>query len=165
MNTQKKSKQAGFSLLELLVSVGVTAVILGATMLAFRDAANTQRGVAYSSDMNDNLRAGLNLIQQDLILAGTGIPTGGIPIPNTPDSSGTCNTATPTNRPTLTGTLTFPVCNFVLPAIEPGSALGPLITAPDATTGNPSNPNSFTDLITVMYADNALGLDVDAINS
>jgi type II secretory pathway pseudopilin PulG len=165
MNTPKKSKQAGFSLLELLVSIGVTTVILGATLLAFRDAANTQRGVSYSSDMNDNLRAALNLIEQDLILAGTGIPTGGIPIPNTPNSAGTCNTTAPPNRPTLTGTLTFPTCNFVIPAIEPGSALGPLITAPDATTGNVSNPNSFTDILTVLYADNALALDKDTINS
>lgn len=165
MNIQKKSEQAGFSLLELLVSIGVTTVILGATLLAFKDAANTQRGVAYSSDMNDNLRAALNLIQQDLILAGTGIPTGGIPIPNTPNSAGTCNTTAAPNRPTFTGTLTFPACNFVLPAIEPGSALGPLITAPDATTGNVSNPNSYTDLITVLYADNALALDKDTINS
>jgi len=165
MKLRKNKKQAGFSMIELLVSIGVTTVILGATLLAFKNAANTQRGVAYSSDMNDNLRAALNLIQQDLILAGTGIPTGGIPIPNTPNSAGTCNTTAPTNRPTLTGTLTFPQCNFVLPAIEPGSALGPLITAPDATTGNPSSPNSFTDIITVMYADNALALDNDAINS
>jgi prepilin-type N-terminal cleavage/methylation domain-containing protein len=165
MKLQRKTKQAGFSLIELLVSIGVTGVILGATLLAFRDAANTQRGVSYSSDMNDNLRAALNLIQQDLILAGTGIPTGGIPIPNNPNTAGTCNTDVAPNRPTLTGTLTFPSCNFVLPAIEPGSALGPLITAPDAVTGNPSNPNSFTDIITVMYADNALALDNDPINT
>jgi type II secretory pathway pseudopilin PulG len=164
MRLLKKSKQAGFSMIELLVSIGVTTVILGATLLAFKNAANTQRGVSYSSDMNDNLRAALNLIQQDLILAGTGIPTGGIPIPNTPNTAGTCNTTPPPNRPTLTGTLTFPTCNFVLPAIEPGSALGPLITAPDATTGNPSSPNSFTDIITVLYADNALALDNDAVN-
>lgn len=164
MKLHKNKKQAGFSLIELLVSVGVTAVILGATLLAFKDAANTQRGVAYSSDMNDNLRAGLNLIQQDLILAGTGIPTGGIPIPNI--TGGTCATGptSSTNRPVLTGTLTFPVCNTALPAIEPGSAQGPLITAPDAVAGNPSNPNSFTDMITVLYADNTLGLDVDQIN-
>jgi len=165
MKLRTHKKQAGFSMIELLVSIGVTTVILGATLLAFKNAANTQRGVAYSSDMNDNLRAALNLIQQDLILAGTGIPTGGIPIPNTPNSSNTCNTTAPPNRPTLTGTLTFPTCNFVLPAIEPGSALGPLITAPDAVSGNPSNPNSFTDIITVLYADNALALDNDPINS
>jgi type II secretory pathway pseudopilin PulG len=165
MKLHTNSKQAGFSLIELLVSIGVTTVILGATLLAFKDAANTQRGVSYSADMNDNLRAGLNLIQQDLILAGTGIPTGGIPIPNNPNSAGTCNTDLPPNRPTLTGTLTFPQCNFVIPAIEPGSALGPLITAPDAVTGNPSNPNSFTDIITVMYADNTLAINNDTINS
>ena len=165
MKRPNKTKQNGFSLLELLVGIGVTSVILGATLLAFKDAANTQRGVSYSADMNDNIRAGLNLIEQDLIQAGTGIPKGGIPIPNTPNGTGTCNNGAPVNRPTLTGTLTFPVCNFVLPAIEPGSALGPLITGPDATAGNPSNPNSYTDILTVLYADNALALDNDQINS
>src|SRR5215468_9856600 len=130
MNRKKKSKQSGFSLIELLVSIGVTTVILGATLLAFKDAANTQRGVAYSTDMNDNLRAGLNLIQQDLVLAGTGIPTGGIPIPSVTGGSCATGPTSSTNRPALTGSLTFPVCNTSIPAIEPGSALGPLITAP-----------------------------------
>jgi hypothetical protein len=51
-----------------------------------------------------------------------------------------------------------------MPAVEPGNALGPLITAPDATSGLPSNPSSFTDEITVLYADN-LGLDAMPINA
>src|SRR5260370_11595616 len=104
--------------------------------------------------MTDNLRAGLNFVQQDLLQAGRGIPTTGIPIPNTPNGAGTCNAGVALNRPSLAGGTTFPQCNLVLPSIEPGSAMGPLITSPDATAGNPSNPPSFTDEITILYAHN-----------
>jgi prepilin-type N-terminal cleavage/methylation domain-containing protein len=165
MTAKKLSRQAGFTLLEILVAMGVTLVIVGAAVVALRDSMRTNQDVTFRSDMNDNLRAGLNLIEQDLIEAGTGIPTGGIPIPNTPDSTNSCNTTAAPNRPSLNGVLTFPQCNFVLPAIEPGSALGPLITSPDAAAGNPSNPNSFTDMITLLYADNSLALDNKPIYS
>ena len=63
----------------------------------------------------------------------------------------------------LNGVTTFPQCNATLPAVEPGQAMGPLITAPDAVAGNPSNPNSYTDEITVLYADN-LQMDAKPIN-
>ena len=151
-------KQAGFTLLELMVAMGVTLVILGAALMAFTDALHSNQNVALSAEMTENLRAGLNLIQQDLIQAATGIPTGGIPIPNTPNAGGTCNIGQPVNRPALTGGLTFPACNFVLPAVEPGSNLGPQITSPDA------NPGPNTDVITVLYADNTLSLDKDPVN-
>jgi hypothetical protein len=136
----------------------VTLIVLGAAMATFNDTVHTNQVVAMRGDMTDNLRAGLNLIEQDLLQAGTGIPTGGIAIPNKPNTAGTCNVGLPVNRPNLQGTLTFPVCNFSLPAVEPGSNLGPQITSPDVTPG----PNS--DLISVLYADNALSLDNDPIN-
>jgi hypothetical protein len=116
--------------------------------------------------MADNLRAGLNLIQTDLQQAGSGIPTGGIPIPYTSNNSTTnpCSTIAAPNRPVLNGTTTFPACNSTFPGVEPGQALGPLITAPDASAGLPSNPSSYTDEVTVFYVDN-LGLDSKPINA
>lgn len=42
--------------------------------------------------------------------------------------------------------------------------MGPAITAPDATSGTPTNPNSITDEVTMLYADNAAGLDGLPIN-
>ena len=161
MRPQSTMKQSGFTLLETLVAMAVTLVIVGAAIWALRDSVRSNQDVAYRTDMNDNLRAGLNMIEQDLIQAGTGIPTGGIPIPNTPNSSNSCNTTAAPNRPTLTGTLTFPQCNFVLPAVEPGSALGPLITSPDAVAGNPASSSSYTDIITILYADNSTSAGMD----
>jgi prepilin-type N-terminal cleavage/methylation domain-containing protein len=157
-------KQSGFTLVELIVAMGVTAVVLTAAVLSFRDSTKANSTITQKSDMSDNMRSGLNLIVQDLIQTGTGIPTGGISIPNTVNSSG-CNTGKPVNRPPAALSLTFqgpnstnPGCNVILPPIEPGNNLGPTITSPDGTSGPAS------DIITVMYVDNTLALDAKQIN-
>jgi len=152
-------KQIGFTLIEFMVAMGITLVALAATMLAFKDATNTNQSVTLKSDLSDNLRAGVNLLEQDLIMAGTGIPTGGIPFPYTPGPA-TClgSGGAPINRPNLTGGLTFPVCNVSLNAVQPGWELGPPITSPDSTAG------ANTDLITMLYADNTLALNSRMVN-
>ncbi|MGB2622561.1 MAG: prepilin-type N-terminal cleavage/methylation domain-containing protein [Candidatus Acidiferrum sp.] len=152
-------KQSGFTLIEFMVAMGITLIALATTMLAFKDATRTNQNVSLRSDLGDNLRASVNLLEQDLIQAGTGIPTGGIPIPYTagptscPGSGGA-----PINRPNLTGGLTFPVCNVTLNAVEPGWELGPPISSPDSHAG------ANTDEITMLYADNTLGLNARMIN-
>jgi prepilin-type N-terminal cleavage/methylation domain-containing protein len=153
-------KQSGFTLVEMMVAMAVALVALAATVAAFRDSAHTNQRVALKSDISDNLRAGMNFIQQDLIQAGTGIPVGGISIPNSGSPSAGCPSGVSAlNRPTLTaGALEFPICNTTLPAVEPGDGLGNPINSPDATSVTP------TDLITMMYVDNTLGLDNKPIN-
>jgi len=152
-------KRNGFTFVELLVGMAVTMVALAAAVLLFRDSTKANSNVTQSSDMSDNLRAGLNLIVQDLIQTGTGIPVGGISIPNTVDKNG-CNVGVPVNRPPAVLKLTFQGpnsankgCNVILPAVEPGNGLGPTVKSPDGTTG------PATDVITIMYADNTLALD------
>lgn len=166
MKTTTKHKVAGFTLVELLVAMGITMVLLYAAVSAFRDASYSNQVVTSAADMTDNLRAGINMIELDLQQTGSGLPSTGIPIPYTSNGSSAapCSTTTAVNRPVLNGVGTFPLCNQNLPAIEPGNALGPLITAPDATAGNVSNPNSFTDEITVVYKDNTIALDTKPIN-
>ena len=157
-------KQLGFTLIEALVGLAVTMTVLGGAVLLFRDLTNANGKVSQISDMSDNMRAGLNLMVQDLKLTGTGIPTGGIAVPNTIDGNG-CNVSLPVNRPPSQLKLSFqgpnslqPGCNVVMPAIEPGPALGPAITSPDGTTA----PQS--DIISILYADNTLALDQKPIN-
>jgi type II secretory pathway pseudopilin PulG len=166
MTKKSKCSIAGFSMVELMIATAVTMTLLYAALQAFRDASQSSQQIRYASDMTDNLRAGLSFIQQDLLLAGTGIPTTGIPIPNTPNGLGTCNAGKALNRPSLSGgpTSIFPQCNFVLPSVEPGPQWGPLISAPDAVTGNPSNPASYTDEVTILYQDNSSGLEAKPIN-
>lgn len=159
MTKNTHTKQSGFTLIEFMIALGVTLLVLAAAVLAFRDATNTNQSVALKSDLSDNLRAGLNLMEQDLIQAGTGIPTGGIPVPYTPGPQNCLGGGgQPINRPNLTGGLTFPVCNVSLNAVEPGWKLGPPITSPDSTAG------VNTDEITMLYADNTLSLNARMIN-
>jgi len=171
MKFQTKKKIAGFTLIELLIAMAVTLILLYATVQVFQNATYSNQIVVQSADMTDNLRAGLNLIQQDLQQAGAGIPTGGIPIPFSPDASG-CATTAVINRPVLAGNSstpgkgTFPKCNNTIPAVEPGNSLGPALTAPDAASGTASNPSpsGITDEITVLYQDNTLKLDDLPVN-
>ena len=164
MKFQKKSKIAGFTLMELMISMGVTMVLLYAAVSVFRDASRSNQIVTQGADMSENLRAGLNMIQLDLQQVGSGSPTGGIPIPFTAP----CGTTPRINRPMLNSTTTFPYpganCTSTIPAVEPGNMMGPAITAPDATAGTPVNPNSITDEITMLYADNTAGLDGRPVN-
>ncbi|HUL33133.1 MAG TPA: prepilin-type N-terminal cleavage/methylation domain-containing protein [Candidatus Eisenbacteria bacterium] len=165
MNRKTRKLPAGFTMIELMIAMAVTMVILYAAVAAFKDAQQTSQVITQSADMTENLRNGLNFIIQDVQQAGTGIPTGGIPIPYTSNGSSTnpCGTTAAINRPILGGKGTFPPCNSVLPAVEPGSMLGPAITAPDASTGTVQNPNSITDEISVMYADNTAHLETSPI--
>jgi type II secretory pathway pseudopilin PulG len=144
-------KQSGFTLIEFTIAMAVTIVALAATILAFRTATYSNQNVTQREDMADNIRAGLNLLEQDLIMTGMGIPTGGISIPSFAATSACPGGTSNLKRPMPTGTATFPTCNTALPPIEPGNALGPLITAPDATS------LTNTDIITVIYADNTSG--------
>ncbi len=157
MRHKMKNKNAGFTLIELMISMGVTLILLYAAVNMFQNASQSNQVVSQGSDMTDNLRAGLTLIEQDLQQAGTGIPTGGISIPFT--LSGSCGATAEPNRPTLSGSAQFNLCNPVMPAVEPGNSLGPLVVAPDG--GSTSRP---TDEITMLYADNTLGMDAKPIN-
>src|SRR6266850_4866943 len=151
-------EKSGFTLVEIMVAMAVTMIALAAAVMILRDSTRANSNVTQTADMSDNLRAGLNLIVQDLIQTGTGIPTGGISIPNTVNGAG-CNIGRPVNRPPAVLNLTFQGpnathtgCNVVLPAIEPGNGLGPAVTSPDGTSG----PR--TDILTIMYADNTLAM-------
>jgi Tfp pilus assembly protein PilW len=159
------NKQSGFTLVEFAVSMAVTTTALLATMLAFRTATFSNQNVSQREDMADNIRAGLNLLEQDLIMTGMGIPTGGISIPTYAATAACPGGTSNLNRPMLTGSAKFPVCNLTLPAIEPGYEMGPQITPPDATT------LAKTDIVTITYVDNTssstttiVGMNAQPIN-
>jgi len=138
-------RQKGFSLIEVLVSVAIMLVVMGATIGALTDALHANEAVMSMADLQDNLRAGMNLMVRDLVQAGSGIPIGGIPIPytNTATSPGS-PVPLPINRPSPPGqAYTFPV-QSTLTAITPGYQLGP------------TQLGQKTDMITVIYADNTL---------
>jgi prepilin-type N-terminal cleavage/methylation domain-containing protein len=145
-------REAGFSLIEMLVAVAILVTIVGACLGALTQGIQATQGVSLMADTQENLRAGLNYMVRDLVQAGESIPQGGIPLPNT--VAGVVNVNEP-SPPTLA--YKFPAASTVLPAITPGPALGLQTATPDPN--NPGKtllgPNN-TDMITMIYADNSL---------
>ncbi|MHB8755381.1 MAG: PulJ/GspJ family protein [Candidatus Acidiferrales bacterium] len=136
-------RNAGFSLIELLVAMAITVIIVLVALDALTQAQHASEGVSMMSDMVENLRAGMDNMTQDLVLAGSGIPTGGISIPagggpaiNRPSPTGFAYTFVDQTNAPLTA----------IPAVDPGFQLGPTID------GAPGAAN--TDMVTVIYADN-----------
>jgi prepilin-type N-terminal cleavage/methylation domain-containing protein len=129
-------RDAGFTLIELMVALSITVVILGTALGTFSNAVSLNETATLVADANQNLRAGTNMLVRDLMQAGRGIDTGGIPIPCGPG-------ALPILRPGPPGTsLTFDnTTATTLPAVITGHRLGPVVT------GRP------TDIVTMLSTD------------
>ncbi len=132
----RRRRNAGFTLVELLIAVTITIAIVGVSLDALNEGQRASEAISLMSDLTENLRAGMDQLQHDMVLAGSGIPVGGISIPN--------GTGPAINEPSPTGdAYTFPAGSTAIAAVTPGHLLGPLISGTE---------NS--DMITVIYADN-----------
>ena len=74
-------REKGFSLIELMVSMGIVVAVVGIATGALLQAERATQAVALESNVQENLRAGMHLLVKDLMQAGEGIPPGGISIP------------------------------------------------------------------------------------
>ena len=129
---------AGFSLIEMIVSMGVMVVIVGATMGAMSNAIQANQSALFITGMNANLRTGMDLVTRDLLQTGQGLPNGGvILIPAGLNSTQIKLPGPPgTNYKSTIG-------DTDISAVTPGPGLGPVING------------IATDMITVLEADSA----------
>jgi prepilin-type N-terminal cleavage/methylation domain-containing protein len=137
--------QKGFSLIELLVSMGIVVTVVAIATGTLMQAEHATTAVSYMANTQENLRAGMHFMVRDLMQAGEGIPQGGVSIPYTATSA--------VNRP---GTATiFPNTYITVPAITPGWKAGQFATSLNPTTGA-TLTGIQTDIINIIYADNIL---------
>jgi prepilin-type N-terminal cleavage/methylation domain-containing protein len=66
----------GFTLAELLVSMAITVVIMGATMAALADAVKATDAATLLTGLNGGLRTAMDLMVRDLLQVGQGLPAG-----------------------------------------------------------------------------------------
>ena len=76
-----RQKIRGFSLVELLIAMALGLIVLAATTQLFKNGMDATRLVSQSSEMQQNVRATLNLIAKDVSMAGSGLPSGGLSLP------------------------------------------------------------------------------------
>jgi type IV pilus assembly protein PilW len=132
-NPPGPSPTKGFTLVELMIAMALSLLLFALAFTLVQQLYNTIDVVGSTSDVNENLRAAMNMVSRDLTTAGENIPLGGIPVPYG-------GTATAINRPGP-GSLTFPATGYI-PVITPGNALGP-------SQGSGSNAIS-TDIVTII---------------
>lgn len=128
---------AGYSLAEFMVSMGILTVVMGATMGGLADIMKGNDAVLQMTGMNTSLRAGIDLIERDLLQVGSGLPPGHtVSIPN---GAGSARIRIPGPPGTSTQTAAG---DLVIPAVIPGSGIGPTVNG------------VATDVLTVLMADN-----------
>jgi prepilin-type N-terminal cleavage/methylation domain-containing protein len=140
--------QKGFSLIELMVSMGIVVTVVAIATGTLMQAEHATTAVAYMANTQENLRAGMHFMVRDLMQAGEGIPQGGISLPYT-------GTTTAVIRPGLAAAGPFPVGYTTLPAITPGWKAGQFATSLNPSTGA-TLTGVQTDIINIIYADNIL---------
>ncbi len=73
----ERDRQSGFSLVELLVALGVTGIVLGAVVQFFSQHAHAMRTHTFRIETQQALRGALDAIARDVRLAGACLPTNG----------------------------------------------------------------------------------------
>lgn len=128
---------AGFTLVELLVSMVLVTIVTGAALAAFSSALKATETLSEKLQTNDQMRIALDLMVRDFIQTGQGLPATKV---ITSPSGGTSTAIRRPAPPTLA--YTFPVGTTEFSAVISGDGMGLV-----------SN-GAATDMVTVVYADN-----------
>jgi prepilin-type N-terminal cleavage/methylation domain-containing protein len=151
MRRQKHSR--GFSLLELMVSMALGLIVLGSAVQLFNMGIKSTTTVSQRAEMQQNMRAAIEMMTKDISMAGSGLPEGGIQLINgagyTPslfgcDQTGVCH---------LPASFQYPNGNYMT-GIIPGFQVGV-----EQNAVVPSTPGTPSSSITVIYADYSFPLN------
>jgi hypothetical protein len=125
-------KRAGFTLIEFAIANLITMIILGATFTLMNNIFHANNGMGDVMATQQNVRVASNTIARDVTMAGTGLPSSSVAVPNGTNS-------TPIIRPGMAGfasparNLATP--NNTIPMLSPGDGSGPTVsTSTDALT-------------------------------
>jgi prepilin-type N-terminal cleavage/methylation domain-containing protein len=147
MKMQKRNPGHGFSLVELLISIAVGLLVFAALSSLFKSALDSSMLVMQRTETQQNMRAAIDLMVKDISMAGAGLPSGGIQLPNggggslseyACDQGGTCHVPA----------FTYPNNNYmygIIPGFSNGVEANAVIAA--------APPPVINDSITVVYAD------------
>lgn len=147
--------ERGFTLVELLVSITITTLILGATMAALTDATKANDTAIQMTGLNNTLRTAMDLMVRDFMQVGQGLPAGRVVgIPNGGGAESIQLPGPPGTDYTLDGATFCPpdpddpnpdyACEQIS-AVIPGPGLGPQLSENGAPT----------DMVWVLSADSA----------
>lgn len=132
-----RNSEAGYSLGEMLISMGIMTTVMGATATVMQQASRASEAAVLVSGLNNSLRTGMDLMIRDMLQVGSGLPPGHVVLVPSGTNSALMNVPGPpgTAFQSAAGDLDWN-------AVIPGPGLGPTING------------VATDVITVITADN-----------
>jgi prepilin-type N-terminal cleavage/methylation domain-containing protein len=150
MRRSGKTKTRGFTLVELLISMAIGVIILTAAVSLFSKAVGASFLVTQRAEMQQDGRAALDMMAKDISLAGAGITSGGVQLPDGGGATGSKFGCDQTLCYTTNNT--YPINNHLYGVIpNPGAGLKVM------TAGGVLSPA--TDVLTVAYTDNTYPLN------
>ncbi len=146
MKTAHDNSKRGFTLIELMVAMALGLIVLTAMASLFKTGMDSTVLVTQRAETQQNMRAAIDLIAKDVSMAGAGLPSGGITLPQggTGLSKFGCDQAGVCHVPTAT----YPAGNQmygIIPGYKNGVEANAVIPAAPAP--------AFSDSVTVVYVD------------
>jgi prepilin-type N-terminal cleavage/methylation domain-containing protein len=118
--------EAGFSLIEMMIAMGIMLVVMAGTFTAMTNAMRAEQAARGITTLNGNLRSSMDLVVRDFLQIGQGLQTGRyITLPSGPGSVPVVRPG-PAASGACGGVTNFPV-SPTLSAVSVGPDLGPPI--------------------------------------
>jgi type IV pilus assembly protein PilW len=145
MKMRSAHPRRGFTLLELLIAMGLGLVVMASVVQLFKTGMDSLFIVTQRAEMQQNVRAAIELMAKDIGMAGAGVQ-GGVQLPTGAgsvrsqygcDQTGACHVV---NYQYPTGNYMYGIIPGYKNGVEGGAAI-------------PSAPTSVNDSITVVYVD------------
>src|ERR1017187_5136111 len=96
MGDRLKTRDSGFTLMEMMVSLALGAVVLSAAGQIYIKSVSATWTVAQRAEMQQDFRAASNMLTTDLSLAGAGLGSVGIALPSGTTPQYGCDQTIPT---------------------------------------------------------------------
>jgi prepilin-type N-terminal cleavage/methylation domain-containing protein len=142
MDQRQSRPDAGFTLPEIVISMGIMLIILGGVFTAMTNAMTAERVARGITTLNGHLRASMDLVVRDMLQVGQGLPVGRvIGVPNGPGAADIVRPG-PAASGACAGVDVFPA-GPTLQAVTVGPDLGPAVNG------------QCTDVITTLAHDGA----------
>jgi type II secretory pathway pseudopilin PulG len=153
----RRKSQLGFTLLEMVVAISLGLLTLAVMTSLFKTGMDTSFAVTQRAELQQNLRAAIQLMTKDISLAGAGLPTGGLQLTTAGGLSrfacnqgGLCYVPGGTYPNSQSG-----AANFMYP-IEPGFGTGV-----ENGVAIPTAPAEVNSSITIVYCDSNFPLNTN----
>jgi prepilin-type N-terminal cleavage/methylation domain-containing protein len=146
MKMRKQNSEPGFTLLELMVSMALGLIVMAAMASLFKTGMNSTMLVMQRTETQQNMRAAADLLVKDLSMAGAGLPSGGIQLPNGTNSTVSKFACDQTGACHVTNH-TYPTNNYMY-GILPG-----YLNGVESSAVIPAAPAAVNDSVTSIYCD------------